>query len=114
VAVFTFKCLTLPPSANHKRFLMEQPVRPIHLETEPDSRFRDNLKRLNDSLWSMNSSPYIYIFSRIEGVVQTPHAEKSKKRENLVKSEFNGFVPLIIAVTIFEYAIIIVKITKTF
>jgi hypothetical protein len=43
-----------------------------------------------------------------------PTQKKSKKRENLVKSEFNGLVPLISAVTIFEYAVITVKITKTF
>jgi hypothetical protein len=49
------------------------------------------------------------------GGCANPRAEKnSKKKENLVKSGFNGTVSLISAVATFEHAVTTLRIIKTF
>jgi hypothetical protein len=40
--------------------LTGRPNRSVYLRTESDSRFRDNLEGLNDSLRGKTSLPYIY------------------------------------------------------
>jgi hypothetical protein len=48
------------------------------------------------------------------GGCANPRAEKILKKENLVKSGFNGTVPLISAVATFEHAVTTLRIIKTF